>query len=47
MLQPQQAKNLLQSITFKIRIEKNPHGNWDWGTGFFISKDGYALSART
>lgn len=34
----QEALNLLQSSTFKIRIEKNRQGDWEWGTGFFISK---------
>jgi hypothetical protein len=45
MLTPAQAHKLLRRIAFKIRIEKHRHGYWEWGTGFFISSNGYALTA--
>lgn len=45
MLTAEEARELLQTITFKIRIEKHPEGYWEWGTGFFISINGYALTA--
>lgn len=45
----QDALRLLRSSTFKIRIERNHQGDWEWGTGFFISRvdgtvDGTALT---
>lgn len=43
MLLPSEAQELL--LTFKICLEQNPAGAWEWGMGFFISKDGYALTA--
>ena len=45
MLQPHESLDLLRRITFKIRIERNEEENWEWGTGFFISPEGYALTA--
>lgn len=45
MLTAKEARELLRTITFKIRIEKHSKGYWEWGTGFFISIDGYALTA--
>jgi tetratricopeptide (TPR) repeat protein len=45
LLSPLAAQERLRRVTFKVRIEKNPHGACEWGTGFFISPDGYALTA--
>jgi hypothetical protein len=45
LLTPSEAQKSLRRVTFKVRIERNPAGAWEWGTGFFISKDGYALTA--
>ena len=45
MLTAAEALDRLRGITFKLRIEKNRHGAWEWGSAFFISSDGYALTA--
>ena len=47
MLTPLRAADLLRLASFRVRIEKNRFGNWEWGTAFFISPDGYALTASS
>jgi hypothetical protein len=38
LLTPLEAEELLWRITFKVRIEQNAEGAWEWGTGFFYLK---------
>jgi len=38
------ARELLAKCTFKIQIEY-AKGQWWWGTGFFASQNGFALTA--
>src|ERR1017187_9187364 len=49
MLSTVDAAERLRRASFKVRIEKAPDENgrdvWWWGTAFFISADGYALTA--
>jgi hypothetical protein len=45
MLTLNQARDLLERCSFRIRIEKDKQGNWEFGTGFFITPNGYALTA--
>ena len=45
MISSEQAYDMLKRIIFKIRIEQNKENKWLWGTGFFISSKGYALTA--
>ena len=45
MLSLEEALDRLRRVTFRIRIEKNRSRAWEWGTGFFISRDGFALTA--
>jgi hypothetical protein len=45
MLTIRDAFNSLRRITFRLRIEKNDEGAYEWGTGFFVSPEGHALTA--
>jgi|GEM_PF-2862597 len=40
-----EARDRLRRATFKIQVRRNENNEQIWGTGFFISKDGYALTA--
>lgn len=44
MLTPPEAAERLRRASFKVRIEEE-NGVWWWGTAFFISADGVALTA--
>ncbi|MCX6627281.1 MAG: SUMF1/EgtB/PvdO family nonheme iron enzyme [Candidatus Solibacter sp.] len=45
MLTPLEAAELLRRASFQVRIEKNAKGIWEWGSAFFVTRDGYALTA--
>jgi hypothetical protein len=46
MLNSDQAHAMLRRVIFKIRIERRKEdGAWLWGSGFFISRKGCALTA--
>ena len=46
MLDTDQAYDMLKGVIFKVRIERRESDKqWLWGSGFFISKGGYALTA--
>jgi hypothetical protein len=45
MLAISEAVDILRLVSFKLRIEPNDHGAYEWGTAFFISPEGHALTA--
>jgi hypothetical protein len=45
MFTPSDAFARTRKAIFRIPIEPNSAGDWWWGTGFFISAEGYALTA--
>jgi hypothetical protein len=45
MLALSEAVDILRLVTFKLRIEQNSEGAYEWGTGFFITPEGHALTA--
>jgi hypothetical protein len=45
MLSLNEALDLLNRCSFRIPIEQNAQGDWEFGTGFFITPTGFALTA--
>jgi hypothetical protein len=45
MISPTDAFAIVRRALFRIPIEQDTDGQWWWGTGFFISQDGHALTA--
>lgn len=46
MLNTEEAHKMLRRVIFKVRIEQRKSDKkWLWGSGFFVSRDDYALTA--